>query len=176
MLSNVNLSNDLQLLGFGGRVMVSTLCLFRKCFCAYCPIMILFFLFRLLALEALLRSTPETPWWKRPASLVWLCTMQPRYTGLPVQFLAFWHLYLLWIYSSPLTNLFHGKIQTVVFICVFSQTETSECTAALFAGMEAGWLKPVIGPQYSLDKVAQAHEDIIGSSGASGKMILIMWN
>lgn len=29
MLSNVNLSNDLQLLGFGGRVMVSTLCLFH---------------------------------------------------------------------------------------------------------------------------------------------------
>jgi len=61
MLSNVNLSNDLQLLGLGGRVMVSTLCLFPECFCAYCPIIILFVLFRLLALEALLRSTPETP-------------------------------------------------------------------------------------------------------------------
>lgn len=66
--------------------------------------------------------------------------------------------------SSPLTNL---------YLC-FSQKETSECAAALFAGMEAGWLKPAIGPQYTLDKVAQAHEDIINSPGASGKMILIM--
>lgn len=55
-----------------------------------------------------------------------------------------------------------------------TKSETSECAAALCAGMEAGWLKPVIGPEYTLDKVAQAHEDIINSPGASGKMILTM--
>ncbi|XP_056328855.1 quinone oxidoreductase [Danio aesculapii] len=55
-----------------------------------------------------------------------------------------------------------------------TKSETSECAAALYAGMEAGWLKPVIGPKYTLDKVAQAHEDIINSPGASGKMILTM--
>lgn len=62
-------------------------------------------------------------------------------------------------------------------MCVwFVKEEMAEAAAALYAGMEAGWLKPVIGPEYSLDKAAQAHEDIINSPGASGKMILIMWN
>lgn len=42
MLSNVNLSNDLQLLDFGGRVIVSTLCFFHKCFYACCPVIVLF--------------------------------------------------------------------------------------------------------------------------------------
>lgn len=36
MLSNVNLSNDLQLLDFGGRVIVSTICLLGKCFEHFC--------------------------------------------------------------------------------------------------------------------------------------------
>lgn len=40
--------------------------------------------------------------------------------------------------------------------------------------MEIGWLRPVISAQYPLDKVAQAHEDIIHSSGATGKMILLL--
>jgi hypothetical protein len=34
-------------------------------------------------------------------------------------------------------------------------------------------LRLVIGPRYSLEKVARAHEDIIHSSGATGKMILL---
>lgn len=67
----------------------------------------------------------------------------------------------------------YGKVRTVFAFCC-SQKETSECAAALFAGMETGWLKPVIGPEYTLDKVSQAHEDIINSPGASGKMILII--
>ncbi|XP_061098720.1 quinone oxidoreductase-like [Conger conger] len=50
--------------------------------------------------------------------------------------------------------------------------ERAECAAALLAGMESGWLKPVVGPQYTLDKASQAHEDIIKSSGATGKMVL----
>lgn len=54
------------------------------------------------------------------------------------------------------------------------QEERRECAALLFSGMEAGWLRPVVGPQYPLDKAAQAHHDIIESSGASGKMVLTM--
>ncbi|XP_053342189.1 quinone oxidoreductase [Clarias gariepinus] len=68
------------------------------------------------------------------------------------------------------------KESVIVGVSLFSATkkEVAEASAALFAGMEAGWLRPVIGPEYSLDKVAQAHEDIIHSPGASGKMILII--
>lgn len=50
----------------------------------------------------------------------------------------------------------------------------AEAAAVLFAGMEAGWLKPIVGGQYSLDKATQAHEDIISSPGATGKVVLIM--
>ncbi|XP_067218099.1 quinone oxidoreductase [Chanodichthys erythropterus] len=106
MLSNVNLSNDLQLLDFGGRVIIVGS-----------------------------RGSIE---------------INPRDTMM--------------------------KETSIIGVALYNATkkETSECAAALFAGMEAGWLKPAIGPQYTLDKVAQAHEDIINSPGASGKMILIM--
>ncbi|KAI5608884.1 quinone oxidoreductase, partial [Silurus asotus] len=69
-----------------------------------------------------------------------------------------------------------AKETSIIGVSLFSATkkETAETAAALFAGMEAGWLRPVIGSEYSLDKAAQAHEEIINSSGASGKMILIM--
>ncbi|XP_051991041.1 quinone oxidoreductase [Xyrauchen texanus] len=68
------------------------------------------------------------------------------------------------------------KESSIIGVALFYATkeETSECAAALFAGMEAGWLKPFVGPEYTLDKASQAHEDIINSSGASGKMILKM--
>ncbi|XP_056598779.1 quinone oxidoreductase isoform X1 [Triplophysa dalaica] len=106
MLSNVNLSNDLQLLDFGGRVII-----------VGC------------------RGPVE---------------INPRDTMI--------------------------KESSIIGVALFFATkeETSECAAALFAGLEAGWLKPVIGPEYTLDKAAQAHEDIINSPGASGKMILMM--
>ncbi|MCI4391015.1 hypothetical protein PGIGA_G00129540 [Pangasianodon gigas] len=69
-----------------------------------------------------------------------------------------------------------AKESSIIGVSLFNapKEEKAETAAALFAGMEAGWLKPVIGPEYSLDKAVQAHEDIIDSSGASGKMILIM--
>ena len=56
----------------------------------------------------------------------------------------------------------------------FPQEEFQQFAAALQAGMEIGWLKPVIGPQYLLEKATQAHENIIHSSGATGKMILLL--
>uniref|UniRef100_H3CCB6 Crystallin, zeta (quinone reductase) n=1 Tax=Tetraodon nigroviridis TaxID=99883 RepID=H3CCB6_TETNG len=52
--------------------------------------------------------------------------------------------------------------------------ERKECAAYLFAGMEAGWLRPVVGSRYPLDQAAQAHHDIIESPGAAGKMVLTM--
>ena len=55
-----------------------------------------------------------------------------------------------------------------------SQEEKKESAAFLYAGMEAGWLRPVVGSQYPLDKAAQAHHDIIESPGAAGKIVLTM--
>ncbi|KAK6302542.1 hypothetical protein J4Q44_G00268970 [Coregonus suidteri] len=52
--------------------------------------------------------------------------------------------------------------------------EKAECAAALFAGLDAGWLKPAVGKQYTLDMASQAHIDIIDCPGASGKMVLTM--
>lgn len=69
-----------------------------------------------------------------------------------------------------------AKETNIIGVSLFSQTkaERDESAAALFAGMESGWLKPVTGPEYPLEKAYQAHEDIINSKGALGKMVLIM--
>ncbi|XP_057574868.1 zeta-crystallin-like isoform X2 [Hippopotamus amphibius kiboko] len=69
-----------------------------------------------------------------------------------------------------------AKESSIIGVALYSSTEEEfqQFAAALQAGMEVGWLRPVIGPQYPLEKVAQAHEDIIHSSGATGKMILLL--
>ncbi|KAJ6662638.1 hypothetical protein lerEdw1_011775 [Lerista edwardsae] len=68
------------------------------------------------------------------------------------------------------------KESSIRGISLFSATkeEMRECAASLLAGVEAGWLKPVIGPQYPMEKVADAHKDIIHSQGALGKMVLVI--
>ncbi|XP_076837814.1 quinone oxidoreductase isoform X2 [Brachyhypopomus gauderio] len=68
------------------------------------------------------------------------------------------------------------KESSIIGVALFSATkeEKVETAAVLFAGMEAGWLRPLVGPEYPLENAAQAHEDIINSSGASGKMVLTM--
>ncbi|XP_048354005.1 quinone oxidoreductase [Sphaerodactylus townsendi] len=55
-----------------------------------------------------------------------------------------------------------------------SQEELGECAASILAGIEAGWLKPAIGPEYPLKKATEAHRDIIHSQGALGKMVLVI--
>ncbi|XP_035771543.1 quinone oxidoreductase [Neolamprologus brichardi] len=106
MLSNVNLSKDLQMLAYGGRVMVVGS-----------------------------RGSIE---------------INPRDTMV--------------------------KESSIVGVALFFATpeELKECGALLYAGMEAGWLRPVVGSQYPLEKAAQAHHDIIESPGAAGKMVLTM--
>ncbi|XP_023389664.1 quinone oxidoreductase isoform X2 [Pteropus vampyrus] len=68
------------------------------------------------------------------------------------------------------------KESSIIGVALYSSTkeEFQQCAAALQAGMEIGWLRPVIGSEYPLEKVAQAHENIIHSSGATGKMILLI--
>ncbi|GAB6025151.1 hypothetical protein CHUAL_010574 [Chamberlinius hualienensis] len=54
---------------------------------------------------------------------------------------------------------------------------TTDCewklmTAGISGGIEAGYIKPVIDKQYSIDDVTKAHVDVINSTGAKGKLIL----
>uniref|UniRef100_UPI003AB021B2 quinone oxidoreductase isoform X3 n=1 Tax=Centroberyx gerrardi TaxID=166262 RepID=UPI003AB021B2 len=67
-----------------------------------------------------------------------------------------------------------AKESSIMGVALFFATpeEKKECGAALYAGMEAGWLRPVVGRQYSLEMAAQAHHDIIECPGAAGKMVL----
>ncbi|XP_036898191.1 quinone oxidoreductase isoform X3 [Sturnira hondurensis] len=69
-----------------------------------------------------------------------------------------------------------AKESSIIGLALYSSTkeEFQQFAAALQAGMEVGWLRPVIGSQYPLEKVVQAHENIIHSSGATGKMVLLM--
>ncbi|XP_007947815.1 quinone oxidoreductase [Orycteropus afer afer] len=69
-----------------------------------------------------------------------------------------------------------AKESSIIGVSLYSSTkeEFQQSAAALQAGMEIGWLKPIIGSQYPLEKVAQAHENIIHGSGTSGKMILLL--
>ncbi|KAI1236933.1 hypothetical protein IHE44_0015193, partial [Lamprotornis superbus] len=69
-----------------------------------------------------------------------------------------------------------SKESSIIGVSLFLATEEErrECATAILDGIEAGWLKPVVGLEYPLEKVAQAHEDIIHSSGARGKMVLLL--
>ncbi|KAM6148319.1 quinone oxidoreductase [Rhynchocyon petersi] len=68
------------------------------------------------------------------------------------------------------------KESSIIGVSLFLATKEDfqQYAAALQAGMETGWLRPVIGSQYPLEKVAQAHENIIHGSGTTGKMILLL--
>lgn len=69
-----------------------------------------------------------------------------------------------------------AKESSVIGVMLFLATpeENREAAALFYAGMEAGWLRPIVGARYPLDKAAQAHHDIIESPGATGKMVLTM--
>ncbi|XP_070774786.1 quinone oxidoreductase isoform X2 [Enoplosus armatus] len=69
-----------------------------------------------------------------------------------------------------------AKESSIVGVVLFFATteEKKECAALLHSGMESGWLRPVVGSRYPLDKAAQAHHDLIESPGAAGKIVLTM--
>lgn len=62
---------------------------------------------------------------------------------------------------------------TGVSLFLATEEEMQDCARAVLDGIEAGWLKPLVGSEYPLEKVVQAHEDIMQSSGARGKMVLL---
>ena len=53
-----------------------------------------------------------------------------------------------------------------------SPKELSEAHAAIQAGIETGWLRPIVGKQFPLEEASKAHIDIISGSGALGKTVL----
>ncbi|NWI63772.1 QOR oxidoreductase, partial [Todus mexicanus] len=62
---------------------------------------------------------------------------------------------------------------TGVSLFLATEEERRECAAAIHDGIEAGWLKPTVGSEYPLEKVVQAHQDIIHGGGARGKIVLL---
>lgn len=58
-------------------------------------------------------------------------------------------------------------------VMLFNATEAElrETNAAIQGGMGAGWLRPIVGKEFLLEKASQAHEEIISGS-ALGKMVL----
>ena len=61
-------------------------------------------------------------------------------------------------------------------VMLFNATkeELAEAHAAIRAGVETGWLRPIVGKEYQLEDASQAHSDIIGGSGALGKTVLVV--
>merc|ERR1719288_186401 len=47
-----------------------------------------------------------------------------------------------------------------------------EIGSAIVAGIEAGWVNPVINKEYAMEEAQQVHYDIIHSKGAKGKLVL----
>lgn len=52
------------------------------------------------------------------------------------------------------------------------QDEWTEMGNGVVKGIQDGWVKPVIDRVYPLDKVGDAHRDIIQSSGAKGNLVV----
>ena len=46
-------------------------------------------------------------------------------------------------------------------------------TSAISAGLQAGFLSPVVGHEYQLSQASDAHRDIMEGKGAKGKLVLL---
>ena len=55
-----------------------------------------------------------------------------------------------------------------------SESDLCEAHAAIQAGIEVGWLRPLVGKEYTLEQAAEAHHDLIFGRGAVGKMVLVV--
>ena len=63
---------------------------------------------------------------------------------------------------------------SIVGVMLFNSTERelAESHHAIQAGIANGWLRPLVGMKYPLERACDAHADIMSSTGAVGKMIL----
>ena len=68
-----------------------------------------------------------------------------------------------------------GRDAAILGMSLFNATpaELDSIHAALYAGLETGTLRPVIGKELPLQEAAQAHIEVTKSSGAHGKIILL---
>lgn len=66
------------------------------------------------------------------------------------------------------------KESSVLGVKLFGATEEElkEARSAILAGIYNGWLRPIIGKEFKLEKASEAHSDIIHGSGALGRMVL----
>lgn len=71
-------------------------------------------------------------------------------------------------------RLLMGKESAVVGMLIFvaNEADWKEMSAALWAGCEAGWVRPVVDKEYALADVPAAHRDLINSNGALGNLVL----
>ena len=53
-----------------------------------------------------------------------------------------------------------------------TERELAESHRAIQAGIANGWLRPLVGKKYPLERACDAHSDILSSAGAVGKMVL----
>ncbi len=60
-----------------------------------------------------------------------------------------------------------------VSLGISTPAQWREMGAAIVAGIEAGWVNPVINREYAMmSEVQQVHYDIVHSKGAKGKLVL----
>ena len=59
-----------------------------------------------------------------------------------------------------------------VLLWLASTSDLKEAGAAIEAGAETGWLRPMVGKEYPLEQAAAAHTEIIEGGGALGKLVL----
>ena len=53
------------------------------------------------------------------------------------------------------------------------QEELAAAGAALYAGQEAGWLRPVVGEDLALDRAPEAHREVLRAGrGTAGRIVL----
>ena len=76
------------------------------------------------------------------------------------------------IQVNPRDTMRNESCVTGVTLSTANREELKESYAAIQAGMEAGWLRPIVGKEFSLAQAAAAHEDIINGQGAFGKLVL----
>lgn len=73
---------------------------------------------------------------------------------------------------NPRDTMSREAMITGVMLFNATQKERSEAHAAIQAGIETGWLRPIVGKEFPLEEASQAHTDIVSGSGALGKMVL----
>ncbi len=68
------------------------------------------------------------------------------------------------------------KESMIAGVLLFNQSENemNEGLSAIQAGINNGWLQPIVGKSFPLEKAFECHHDIIQGKGALGKSVLIV--